>query len=180
MLGYADMIPSHWFEIVTWLGTSNQRALFHRLFIASVPASFPFALNGNLVKDVVLSELSSNICVPNGIGQPGMTTTTKKKICGVVENDVSISAILQIFLSIWIKLLELAIFVSFCRWIYHERKSVFIIKMGKHIASFWIYSFFSQCKDKYSTNLTINDGLLGIRTQGWEDRKRQMNLLSYL
>ena len=43
-------------------------------------------------------------------------------------------------------------------------------KYGPNPASFWIFSFFSQCKDKYSTNLTKNEkrlaGVFGLRTQG--------------
>ena len=48
---------------------------------------------------------------------------------------------------------------------------VFFLKNGPNPASFWfIFRSFSQHKDKYSTNFTINaksiDGVLGSRTQG--------------
>ena len=48
--------------------------------------------------------------------------------------------------------------------------------------TFCLFSFFSQCKDKYSTNLTINEksinGVLG--TQIWGSRMYgQTNPLSY-
>ena len=42
--------------------------------------------------------------------------------------------------------------------------------MGQTRPLFGLFSFFSQRKDKYSTNFTINeksiDGVLGSRTQG--------------
>ena len=43
-------------------------------------------------------------------------------------------------------------------------------KMDQTWPLFGLFSFFSQCKDKYNTNFTINDksidGVLGSRTQG--------------
>ena len=42
--------------------------------------------------------------------------------------------------------------------------------MGQTRPLFGLFLFFSQCKDKYSTNFTINDksidGVLGSRTRG--------------
>ena len=48
--------------------------------------------------------------------------------------------------------------------------NVFLKKMGQTRPLFGLFSFFSQHKDKYSTNFTINyksiDGVLGSRTRG--------------
>ena len=47
---------------------------------------------------------------------------------------------------------------------------IILFKNGLNTASFCLFSFFSKCKDKYSTNLTINDrnedGVLWAWTQG--------------
>ena len=47
---------------------------------------------------------------------------------------------------------------------------IFFKKMGQTRPLFGLFSFFSQRKDKYSTNFTINDksidGVLGSRTRG--------------
>ena len=46
----------------------------------------------------------------------------------------------------------------------------FVFKIGPNLASFFLFSFLSQCKYKYCTNLTINDksidGVLGTQIQG--------------
>ena len=48
--------------------------------------------------------------------------------------------------------------------------SSYFFKIGQTWPLFGLFSFFSQCKDKYSTNFTINDksidGVLGSRTRG--------------
>ena len=52
----------------------------------------------------------------------------------------------------------------------HFSNSIFFQKMGQPRPLFCLFSFFSQCSYKYSTNLTMNhksiDGALGTQTRG--------------
>ena len=66
-------------------------------------------------------------------------------------------------------------FLFCCNPTYHEgdlcnNVSSGFLKMGQIRPILFIFVLFSHCKDKYSTNLTINDksidGVLGSRTQG--------------
>ena len=55
--------------------------------------------------------------------------------------------------------------------VYVDGKVNFFLKNGPNPASFCLFLFFfSHCKEKYSTNLTINyksiDGVLGTQTRG--------------
>ena len=50
------------------------------------------------------------------------------------------------------------------------RAKVWNIFNGPNLSSFCLFLFFSQCRDKYSTNVTVNDKsvdvVLGTRTPG--------------